>query len=671
MNSNEDFARYLGVDYEKKYGYIRVCCPEHNDRHPSLVIYPELDNGAYCFVCGKAYNWCWLAHLIKGIPYKQACEEIGQPLADNGGIEREFKRDEITFCDNREQIYIDAYNQRHTQCSTEYPQEMIDWLNKKHLFETAKKLDWRWHDGTVFKGWGKGIVIPYFKLSTKDIDYERIREWNGKGFDKPKGSFSMTIEPYFSTFRPNAVQFICEGECLLPSAEVLTEKDGWVRFDNYDGKQKIAQWGNGKIEFVLPSAVICKDHINGRIFTFKKKGFEISTTPKHRILRLRPDGTEYVIKAQDFRTCGWHIPRCGTSSAKGLSYTDEQLRVVIAVQADCTIRESGYCYANYKKERKYKRWNKILTGAGITFKNEKCKNREGYYNALFHPDFKCCKEFPMEWLGQISSHQARVMLDEIKYWDGNSVKGRTMTEYSTVSKNNAVFVQTLCHLAGCVGTIVERKFNGTFGKKDKVYYVVHILNGKRYTSDQNLKPDIETYTGKVYCVSVPSTFFLVRQNGCISVTGNTDAASLYEHGYSALGLPGAVTKKAINTIVATLNDLDFVKSIIVCGDNDDAGSSMNNLVTEAVHKIAPRLVVKPYKHVLNEKGCDMNDEHAKGLLKLPVEFGANYGENFKRNYPESSDFYEYIEDLEKRDAEAKARGDTIWMKHRNLWIEKD
>lgn len=359
MNSNEDFARYLGVDYEKKSGYVCICCPEHNDTHPSLKIYPEIDRGAYCFVCGKSYNWGWLAHLIKNIPYKQACKEVGQPLSGNG-LERDFKKDEVVFCDNREQIYIDAYNKKHAQCSTEYPQEMVDWLNKKHLLETAKKLDWRWHDGTIFKGWGKGIVIPYFKLGTKDIDYERIREWNGTGFDKPKGSFSMTIEPYFSTFRPNSVQFIVEGE--------------------------------------------------------------------------------------------------------------------------------------------------------------------------------------------------------------------------------------------------------------------------------------------------------------------SDAASIYSHGCSAIGLPGAVTKKAINTTAAYLNDLPFVKSVVVCGDNDDAGNQMNKLVEEAVHKIAPRLHISRFKHTLDEKGSDMNDEHVKGLLRLPVQFNANYGDNFRRNYPDAECFADYTDMLVREEQKALDEGREFWKPYKNLKI---
>lgn len=358
MNSNEDFARYLGVDYEKRYGYIRICCPDHNDTHPSLLIYPEIDRGAYCFVCHKRYNWAWLAHIIKGISYKEALKDLGQEHLAGAGKPME-RIEETTFCDVREKFYVDAYNEKFARCSTEYPQKMIGWLEKKKLTKAAKELDWRWHNGTIFKGWREGIVIPHRKLWTgDDIDYVRIREWNGEGFDKPKGSFSMTIEPYFSTFRPNSVQFLVEGE--------------------------------------------------------------------------------------------------------------------------------------------------------------------------------------------------------------------------------------------------------------------------------------------------------------------SDAASIYAHGGSAVGLPGATAKKAINTVLATFNDLDFVKSVIVCGDDDEAGEEMNKLVMEAGRKIAPRLVIRPFKHRLNEKGSDINDEHVKGLLRLPVQCTANFGSNYDRQPWANKDFIGAIEKIEKAEEEG-----AEWSKVGNIFILKD
>jgi 5S rRNA maturation endonuclease (ribonuclease M5) len=267
--------------------------------------------------------------------------------------------EETTFCDEREKFYVEAYNEKFAKCSTEYPQKMVDWLERKKLLKVARELDWRWHNGSIFKGWKEGIVIPHRKLWTgENIDYVRIREWNGEGFDKPKGSFKMTIEPYFSTFRPNSVQFLVEGE--------------------------------------------------------------------------------------------------------------------------------------------------------------------------------------------------------------------------------------------------------------------------------------------------------------------SDSASIYAHGGSAVGIPGATSKKAINTVLATFNDLPFVKSVIVCGDNDDAGEEMNKLVLEAGKKIAPRLTIRPFKHRLTEKGMDINDEHTNGLLRLPVQFTANYGGNYDRQPWADKDFVEAIEKIEKAEDDG-----AEWDKVGNIYILRD
>lgn len=359
MNSNEDFARYLGVDYKKQYGNILICCPFHNDTHPSLVIYPEIDRGTCCFVCGKTWSWAWLAHEIKGIPYPEALRDLGQEEKLTGTGKPMAKVEETAFCDEREKFYVEAYNDKFSRCSAEYPQKMVDWLEKKKLLSVAKELDWRWHDGKIFKGWGEGIVIPHRRLWTgEDIDYVRIREWNGEAFDKPKGSFRMTIEPYFGAFRPNTVQFLVEGE--------------------------------------------------------------------------------------------------------------------------------------------------------------------------------------------------------------------------------------------------------------------------------------------------------------------SDCASIYAHGGSAVGIPGATSKKAINTVLATLADMGFVKSVIVCGDNDEAGEQMNKLVEEAARRIAPGLHISRFKHVLSEKGSDINDAHVKGVLRLPVQFTANYAGNYDRQPWADHGFAEAIKEIERAEEDG-----AKWDKWGNIFVLRD
>lgn len=212
---DEEFVNYLGVDYERKGGRIRITCPFHEDRHPSMLIYPELERGAYCFPCGTACSWAWLAHKIKGIPYTQALKELGQevlPAADKKYLVKPPEK--MGFCEVPKKKFADAFTEKHEKCSTEWPDKMVEWLKKKKLDKVAKELDWRWHDGNnpQFRNWGDGIVIPY-KIGSKVV-YERFRAWNGATmkFDKPKGPFDVEIQPYITTFRPNSVVCIAEGE---------------------------------------------------------------------------------------------------------------------------------------------------------------------------------------------------------------------------------------------------------------------------------------------------------------------------------------------------------------------------------------------------------------------------------------------------------------------------
>lgn len=211
---NEEFVNYLGVDYEKKGGYIRITCPFHQDSHPSMLIYPELERGAYCFPCGTACSWAWLAHTIKGIPYAEALKDLGQETLVPADHKTIVKPQEITFCEDPKKKYADAFTEKHARCSAEWPDNMVEWLKKKKLDKVAKELGWRWHDknNPQFKFWGDGIVIPY-NFGPKVV-YERFRAWNGATmkFDKPKGPFDIGIQPYLNTFRPNSVVCIAEGE---------------------------------------------------------------------------------------------------------------------------------------------------------------------------------------------------------------------------------------------------------------------------------------------------------------------------------------------------------------------------------------------------------------------------------------------------------------------------
>lgn len=213
MYSAEDFCAYLGVDYEKKGGVVRIICPFHNDSHPSMVVYPELERGTYCFACGEGASWAWLATHIKGVSYKQALEDLGQESLLPSDVKHVVKPPTaLQFCDEPKPAFVKAFEQRMELCASEYPPEMEKWLENKGLLQVAKRLGWKWHSKGVFKHWSDGIVIPYH-INGK-VAYVRFRglEVGNARFAKPKGPMDVGIQPYYDTFRPCDTIFVVEGE---------------------------------------------------------------------------------------------------------------------------------------------------------------------------------------------------------------------------------------------------------------------------------------------------------------------------------------------------------------------------------------------------------------------------------------------------------------------------
>lgn len=237
MNGNipeQDVKQYLGYigfrpgDSDCKpagMGAYMIPCPFHNDTNPSLAIYP---NGGYCYSgCGSYYNLAYIAHKIKNIPYHQALKDLGADTLTKAEKVVEYRVVETPrFCEPNEDAHIEAFQKRHEQCSKEYPPEMLEWLERKKLTEQARELDWRWHDGSLYKYWGKGIVIPYFDPVQKGkLVYERFRAWNEEEhkFDKVVSPCGTKSQPYLSTFRPNKRQWLCEGESDCASLYAMGE----------------------------------------------------------------------------------------------------------------------------------------------------------------------------------------------------------------------------------------------------------------------------------------------------------------------------------------------------------------------------------------------------------------------------------------------------------------
>jgi hypothetical protein len=57
----------------------KILCPGHEDRRPSMAVYP---NGAHCFVCGEHHDSISWLRKTRGMSFYEAVKELnGNPVA--------------------------------------------------------------------------------------------------------------------------------------------------------------------------------------------------------------------------------------------------------------------------------------------------------------------------------------------------------------------------------------------------------------------------------------------------------------------------------------------------------------------------------------------------------------------------------------------------------------
>lgn len=407
-----------------------------------------------------------------------------------------------------------------------------------------------------------------------------------------------------------------EGECLTDAAEVLTP-DGWVSIRDVQTSDTIAQWDNGVISWVNPIAKVEKPY-SGELIRFKDRFVVTTVTPGHRMPGIL-DGDIRVLTAEEREIGNRHhkLPRSGVMDASGIDLSDDQIAFCLAVSADAAIdcRRNGEKYAriSFKKERKAERMRDLLSRLGLEYtETVQPSQPDMVFFGVRLPGWVPGRLLPWSWVAEASAAQRNYIIDELRWWDGNVVPNRNQTEYSTKHVHNAEVVQALCHSSGRVSTIIRRK--NAHGE----WFKVSILHGKSGGTYQHMKPTRVWHDGFVYCVTVPSSFFLVREGGKVIVTGNCDAMAFYEANIlNAVSVPNGSSsfnnsnddgtlKAQLGFLWDAKEKIDKAKRILIATDADDPGE-----------KIAEELARRVGRHrcwrVTFPEGCkDANDT----LLKL-------------------------------------------------------
>ena len=342
--------------------------------------------------------------------------------------------------------------------------------------------------------------------------------------------------------------------CVDAATEYLSD-DGWHKIDMYKSG-KVAQYHpeDGSIEFVYPDKYVklpCEEMIH-----FKTtRGIDQLLSPEHRVLLdcglvVSAENIEQVYSAKIARLIKFRTT-FSVRGTRGIDLSEAQIRVQIACNADGT-EHGKWTTIRIKKERKIKRLRILLANAHISY-TERPATPVGFRRFTFQAP--AAKGFH-SWWWEANGLQLGIVADEVVHWDGSARKAKGRGFYSC-SKSDADFVQYAYAASGCRASL------NTTARKDHIEYTVHAAhgktvaglygqNGKQWRQNIWREPPSDSFK---YCFVVPSTFLLLRRNGCIFATGNTGKTKTALWAWDYLNKCG-LTKKLL--VVAPLSTLKFV-----------------------------------------------------------------------------------------------------------------
>lgn len=406
-------------------------------------------------------------------------------------------------------------------------------------------------------------------LITKFLDkYPKNYQYAPDGHTHPNHLQCFVITGRFSVSSPNYQQ------CLPGNYEVLTP-DGWVKLAELQNDVEIAQFVAGeyskaddRFEFVIPEAVIDyeydgpmvklsgADELAGKLNGGNKGHSGVwFYTPNHDLVYrkrqssgARDLGFIEKISARDYaiRLRGrpmtvngqiqsdWYIPKAARiSGGRRLNATERlSLRRAIACQADGKLLGSEQLN---KDSRRY---------SVRVYKQRKCIALENLVEETKIFDQDTREELPRiglegtilyaevsEWLDESKEknfipsailslcwEDLEWFVSEVMKWDGDSVRGMTFKQMLPRALSVDI-VQAACVLSGSPTSIyynhdqpaVTLNVSYRSPYKGTGYQKVELVSGAETLQD-----------GKVYCVTVSSGMFLVRnQDKLPQVTGNS------------------------------------------------------------------------------------------------------------------------------------------------------
>lgn len=304
--------------------------------------------------------------------------------------------------------------------------------------------------------------------------------------------------------------------CVSSDTEILTEK-GWIKVPFYNGEDKIAVYDKGYINFETPSSWNSYDYIGDMILLSGDETNQL-VTPNHKVVyqsneKIHVDTADNVFKLKEPR-----IPVSGLYRGGPTNWPDWKIKLLVSIQADGYIINENRVQFRFAKDRKIERMSTILNESGLQHTFNSYSGDTTARNVVSTFTVTCPELISLfngnkiwdSWLLQFSTNNLKVLLNELKFWDGSftSTYCHKREKYSSSIPSNLKWIKTICHLMDRQGTIGEGSCSNEMG-----------INNRLYSCIKN-KIKIP-YNGKVYCPTISTGMFLIRRHGKITITHNS------------------------------------------------------------------------------------------------------------------------------------------------------
>ncbi len=347
--------------------------------------------------------------------------------------------------------------------------------------------------------------------------------------------------------------------CLTDDHDVLTKNRGWVSIAEVTVDDEVAQLNKGKnmIEYVHPNETFVFEH-TGQMYEVKTQGVNLCTTLNHRMWVQKRNSNSYeLIEAKDMMGRRVKFSSFSPSPQHNITtkigdkmLTEDEMSSFITLfgiwmaEGWVYISEKDYI-ARLEISADKPDVKEILKNVCDELKlnyNFREPTKKFYINskeyAQYFKQFSvgAINKFLPSWCFELSQEQSKQLLEAMCVGDGHETL--TSLHYGTSSIKLRDGVQILAQHAGYTSTYVKIMDAGQINVgKDGIQFKANADHWGVYIRRKRLYPTLNhghsktqggqsekiiNYSGKVYCISVPSEVFLVRRQGTIVWTGNSN-----------------------------------------------------------------------------------------------------------------------------------------------------